>query len=119
MSTHPELPFRPSVVPGPLPTAPRFDGETYVPTLDRIRLTGQMWRVWTVMADGVWRTLPEIAAATGAQDSEAGISARLRDYRKRRFGDHDVQRRHRGEAERGLYEYRLVPHPGITVEEQS
>jgi len=39
--------------------------------------------------------------------SEAGISARLRDFRKIKFGGHKVYRRRRGEASKGLHEYRL------------
>jgi hypothetical protein len=58
-----------------------------------------------LMSDGHWRTLAEIASATG--QPESGISARLRDLRKpplRRI----VQRRRRAVGS-GTYEYRLVP----------
>lgn len=87
----------------------RFDGDTYVPVLDEVRLTGQWLRVFTVMCDQQWRTLREIADATG--DPEASISARLRDFRKPRFGGCIVKRQHRGELTRGLYEYQLLPPP--------
>jgi predicted transcriptional regulator len=40
----------------------------------------QARRVIGCMADGAWRTLAEISAATG--DPEASVSARLRDMRK-------------------------------------
>jgi hypothetical protein len=83
-----------------------FDGETYAPAFDHERLRGQAHRVYLLMADGSWRTLAEIAAVTG--DPEASISARLRDFRKQRFGDHSVERQRRGEAIRGLWEYRLL-----------
>ena len=61
--------------------------------------------VAALMSDGNWRTLAEIALATG--QPESGISARLRDLRKpplRRI----VQRRRRAVGS-GTFEYRLVP----------
>jgi hypothetical protein len=84
-----------------------FDGDTYDPAADRARLTGQALRVYEAIKDSQWRTLAEIEDLT--RDAQASISARLRDFRKRRFGSHTVNRRHRGEAERGLYEYQLIP----------
>lgn len=81
----------------------RFDGTTYEPERDCARLTKQFTRVWDVMKDGRWRTLAELHAAT--KDPEASISARMRDFRKEKFGAHDVQRRHLHD---GLFEYRLV-----------
>jgi hypothetical protein len=91
------------------------DGDTYVPELDRARLGAQAQRVLDLMNDGTWRTLGEISTATG--DPEASCSARLRDLRKPMVGGHQVDRRHRGNPEHGLYEYRLTitgavaPHP--------
>jgi hypothetical protein len=67
------------------------------------RLTGQIQRVYACMASGQWRTLTQIADATG--DPEASVSAQLRHLRKARFGGHTVERRHIGG---GLYEYRLL-----------
>jgi hypothetical protein len=58
------------------------------------------------MADGRWRTLAEIEAATG--DPQASISAQLRHLRKRRFGSSVVERRPRGDRSAGLYEYALI-----------
>lgn len=81
-----------------------FDGETYVPTLDRERLKSQLQRVFALMKDGNWRTLYEIQARCGG--SESAISARLRDFRKERFGNHDVDSRRRNMD--GLWEYRLL-----------
>lgn len=81
-----------------------FDGKTYDPMLDEDRLTKQIYRVWAFMGPGQWDTLANIAHHTGA--SEAGVSARLRDYRKERFGAHTVERRR---LECGLWEYRIVP----------
>ncbi len=86
---------------------PHFDGATYEPEHDRARLTGQLERVYRLMQDGQWRTLAEIR--DGAGGSEAAVSARLRDLRKRPFGSHAVERRRRGRPEDGLWEYRLAP----------
>lgn len=79
------------------------DGETYEHARDHARLAHQREHVYALMADGEWRTLAEIARAT--RHPEASISARLRDFRKQRYGGHHVARRH---VERGLFEYRLV-----------
>lgn len=81
------------------------DGETFDPGTDTIRLNDQMRRVADVMGDSRWRTLREIAAVTG--DPEASVSARLRDFRKPRFGGFVVLRRRR-EGGEGLWEYRLT-----------
>lgn len=88
--------------------APHFDGATYEPEHDHERLGAQALRVWTIVSDGQWRTLAELETLTG--DPQASISARLRDFRKPAFGGHAIERRRRGEAERGLFEYRLVIH---------
>ena len=99
------------------PRLPHFDGATYEPVRDQVRLTGQLARVYDVLveADGDrWRTLSQIrldvlAITCGEHhDSEAGISARLRDLRKKRFGGHTVERRNVGG---GVWEYRLVVKP--------
>lgn len=82
---------------------PDFGGDTYRPARDQIRLTGQLQRVYELMSDGAWRSLSDIVQVVGG--SEAGISARLRDYRKPKFGAHNVERRH---CENGLWQYRLL-----------
>lgn len=86
----------------------RFDGDTYDPKHDQVRLTGQILRIYLFMADGKWQTLNEICFITG--DPQASVSARLRDFRKERFGKHTVNRRHRGQRRSGLWEYQLVIH---------
>jgi len=86
----------------------RFDGDDYVPPRDNPRLTRQYERIFTLMRDGVWRTLAEIESLTG--DPPASISAQLRHMRKARFGQHTLNRRHLGEPRHGLYEYQLIPH---------
>lgn len=82
---------------------PSFDGKTFEPEQDGARLNAQMRRVGALMADGQWRTLAEIEARTG--DPQASVSARLRDLRKAKFGQHTVDRRRRSP---GTFEYRVV-----------
>jgi len=84
----------------------RFNGPDYVEELDQVRLTGQISRIFDLMKDGLWRTLPEIEASTG--DGQSSISAQLRHLRKRRFGLHTVDKRRRGEPMSGLWEYQLI-----------
>lgn len=84
----------------------QFDGETYVAPIDHDRLATQFQRVFDLMVDGRWRTLSEIASRTCG--TEAAVSARLRDFRKEKFGGHTVERRRRGAGSRGLHEYRLA-----------
>ena len=81
-----------------------ISGTTFDPALDGPRLNKQTQAVHGLMADGAWRTLAEITAATGAP--EASASARLRDLR--RVHGLMVERRRRGDLARGLHEYRLV-----------
>ena len=88
----------------------RFDGPDYEPAKDRVRLTGQLERIVRVVRDGGWRTLAEIAAATG--DPEASISAQLRHLRKPRFGSHTVERARRGNA--WYYRVQMNPRAGNT-----
>jgi hypothetical protein len=89
-----------------------FDGETFDPQLDGLRLTGQWRVVFLVMRDGAWRTLDEIqeiiTLGGGQYYPLQSISARLRDFRKARFGGHTVPRRRRGKPSAGLFEYRLI-----------
>ena len=81
---------------------PLFDGRTYEPKRDGARLGEQMQAVKALMSDGAWRTLGEIAAATG--HPEASVSARLRDLRKPRWGSHTIDREYVGS---GLWRYRM------------
>lgn len=81
----------------------RFNGSDYQPARDDVRLTGQLLRVWEVMANGAWRTLDEISRLTG--DPAASVSAQLRHLRKPRFGGHQVDKEHLGN---GLYRYRVI-----------
>ena len=80
-----------------------FEGKTYQPARDGPRLAGQLARVKSYMADGQWHTLAQLAQATGG--SESGVSARLRDLKKIRFGSHRIEKQH---LENGLWHYRLI-----------
>lgn len=80
-----------------------FDGADYKPGRDDVRLTGQLERIYSVMRDGMWRSLPAIENETGAP--QASISAQLRNLRKARFGGHRVDKEYIGT---GVYLYRLV-----------
>jgi hypothetical protein len=84
----------------------RFNGSDYKPEVDNPRLVSQLDRIVSVMQDRRWRTLSEIEKLTG--DPQASISAQLRHLRKPRFGSHTVNKRPRGDRERGLFEYQLV-----------
>lgn len=83
-----------------------FDGAEYNPPRDYKRLMSQINRIRDLMSDGSWRTLPEIAQATG--DPPASISAQLRNLRKPKFGAWTIERRY---VSGGLFEYRLVKEP--------
>jgi hypothetical protein len=89
----------------------RFDGATYVPEFDERRLGIQHRAVWQVVRDENWRTLEEIIASIVAQGGReyatAAISARVRDFRKPRFGGFIVDIRARGDRHNGLFEYRV------------
>jgi hypothetical protein len=82
---------------------PHFDGETYRPVRDHGRLGEQYTRIFNLMKDGEWRTLPSIEEITG--DPTSSISARLRDMRKEKFGSHNVERKY---VANGLFTYRLL-----------
>ena len=89
----------------------KFDGSTFEPDQDEDRLTTQFKRVFAVMADGREHTLVELSEKTGG--SEAAVSARLRDFRKERFGGWTVRRRR---IDRGLFGYTLLTPPPILVQ---
>lgn len=82
-----------------------FDGATFDRRQDGDRLTTLFDRVFALMTDGTWRTFSEIQAVTGG--SHTAISARLRDFRKPKFGGHHVARRRRTSGH-GLFEYQLI-----------
>lgn len=89
-----------------IPGAFAFNGETYEPEFDFNRLSGQWRRIYNVMQDGRWRTLEDICLVSGCEPQSA--SARLRDFRKPKFGGHTVERMRFKQT--GLFLYRLVVH---------
>lgn len=86
-----------------------FDGKSYVKSLDQQRLSGQLLSVHSLMSDRQWRTLSEIVALLG-KGTETGVSARLRDLRKPRFGAMTIESRRR--QPNGVWEYRLTEKSG-------
>jgi predicted transcriptional regulator len=84
------------------PLIGHFDGPAYDPAVDRARLSSQHRRLFQLMRDGRWRSLDEIARATG--DPDASISAQLRHLRKPRFGGHRVEKRRVARS----WDYRVV-----------
>lgn len=64
----------------------------------------QARRVWNATVNRGWFTLDRIAAET--YDPVQSISARLRDFRKEKFGSHTVERR---AIDRSVFEYRVIP----------
>lgn len=84
-----------------------FDGVTYEPSRDRKRLSAQYDAVFNLMKDGRFRTLTAIAMSVHAPEQSVG--ARLRDFRKEKFGSHKVEKYHLGA---GLWKYRLIVNRG-------
>lgn len=97
---------RPKPAPRPTPAIdPDFDGGTFDEKKDGARLKGQWKRVYGIMSDGDWYTLGQLERLTGIPG--ASLSARIRDFRKDKFGGHTVNRR-RAKSEGGTHEYQLV-----------
>jgi hypothetical protein len=87
-----------------------FGGETYDESQDGDRLRAQFAAVFALMSDGEWRTLNEIRAQTGGVWETQSLSARLRDFRKPKFGAHIVDKE-RVPGANGLWRYRLITVP--------
>jgi len=103
-----------------IPTQPKNlkgdrDGGTFDYELDGARLNAQMSRVYGAMKDGRWYSLDDISAVTG--DNLQSISARIRDFRKEKFGSHIVNRE-RSEESAGLWFYQLIWNDTIPVPEE-
>lgn len=79
-------------------------GMTYSREYDYTRLNRQAQDVWQAMMDMRWHSLRHLSQATG--HPEASVSARLRDFRKEKFGRHRVERER---MSGGLFLYRLTP----------
>lgn len=80
-----------------------FVGSDYVESRDQERLTKQHARVYDLMKDGVFRTLPQISDLLNAPP--ASVSAQLRHLRKPAFGSHTVNKKYEGN---GLFSYQLI-----------
>ena len=90
--------LQPTLFEKPLP----FAGATYNRELDGKRLTTQFEKVKAAMLSGKWYTIRELQEIVGG--SETGISARVRDLKKKHFGSYKV------ESERlkgGVWRYRI------------
>ena len=81
----------------------QFDGADYVKERDYERLVKNHFKLRELMKDCVYRTLREISSFTGIP--EASVSAGLRDFRKEKFGGHELNKRYEGN---GLYSYQLI-----------
>lgn len=90
-----------------------FDGPGVNTEHDKPRLSRLHDSVLSLMLLGGYRTYAEIRAAIG-RGSEGGIAARLRDFRKPKFGGYVpgqggyvVDKRRRGLPQDGLWEFRV------------
>ena len=83
--------------------------QTYTKAIDDPRINPQRESVRLYMLEhglaGMWSSLSEISYVLGYP--EASVSARLRDFRKQKFGRHQVDRRRR-KAGRGTWEYKVI-----------
>lgn len=78
---------------------------TFDSVVDGPRAKSQRERVKSVMEDGNWYTLAALAFHAGG--SEAAVSARLRDLRKREFGGYTIEAK-RLKPNGGTWVYRMV-----------
>ena len=76
--------------------SPRFDGVTYRKQRDQVRLGTQLSIVLSCLIDGDPWAISDIRDVienkTGKPASESGITARIRDLRKERFGGYRIDR---------------------------
>jgi hypothetical protein len=85
----------------------KYGGNNLTPA-DEPRLDTQLYYVYHIMKDGVWRTIPELVALMLSRYGivmQTSVSARIRDFRKIEFGGHVVNSHNTGN---GLWEYQLV-----------
>lgn len=105
---HREEPIVPRAEPGA-----QFDGATYNPKNDRVRLSGQLRTMWNIIVDLEVHSVREIGERTGFP--EPSISAQFRNLRKEKFGGWYIPRITLDDK-RGHYAYQLVLRPGETVD---
>ena len=80
-----------------------FDGVTYDPKLDYTRLTTQLGKVYNLLNTGRWYTLRQLADLVKAP--EASVSARIRDLRKLKFGEHNIEH---DRLSNGVWRYPMI-----------
>lgn len=87
-----------------------FDGDTFDAELDGLRLTKQLKRVFLFLRPRMhqWFTLKQIFDGIGGGARAQSLSARLRDFRKPRFGCYTISRRRAGDPKSGLWEYAMT-----------
>ncbi len=88
-----------------------FEGSNYARSIDHLRLSGQLRRIFILMADGHWRTLSEIEHITG--DPQSSISAQLRHLRKEKWGAHKVEKKNNSPG--GTWKYRVVVNIAVSM----
>ena len=88
-----------------------FNGSDYIQERDGKRLTKQFHKIYDLMQDGKYRTLPEISNLLN--EPPASISAQLRHLRKKAFGSHTVNKKYEGN---GLYSYQLILNKQVKYE---
>ncbi len=74
----------------------------FMTDIETTRLLPQRERIFECMSDGNYWTLQSIAHRVGA--SEAGVSARLRDFRKAEWGSHTVMKKQKYPSNQWLYQ---------------
>lgn len=79
-----------------------FDGVTF-DVADERRLETQLGRTYVKLRLGEWETLASLATYTGS--SEAGVSARIRDLRKPKWGNHTIEA---DRTDTGLWIYKMT-----------
>jgi hypothetical protein len=90
----------------PTPPPPiAFDGETYKYLIDFERMDTLFRQVWDIMEDNRWHYPAELEDALRPH-LWASLSARVRDPRKLKWGEHLVLSEPRGN---GLWRYKLIP----------
>ena len=85
-------------------TTPEFDGDDYVSSRDKPRLTQQIHQVRMYMENNNWLSVKQIS--DDLNFPEPSVSAQIRNLRKEKFGNRIVERRYQGN---GLYEFKLMP----------
>lgn len=86
-----------------------FAGPDYIPKHDQVRLTKKLLMVFELMGDEKFRTINEIYAELDGRVAHTTISANLRHLKKEEFGSHRLNKRRRGEASGGVFEYQIIP----------